>query len=266
MKKIVHDILTAFQFLTRLPLPHVAYQPHALSRAAAFFPLVGLAIGLVEAALYLCLTPHLPVALVALTMVAASILITGGLHEDGLADAADAFGGGRSKVQILAIMKDSRIGSYGAMALVLSIAARVLLIANMPTETLLSYVIAAEVLSRWTVLPISVALPSAHQEINPPSSPETHVANQKIHLPGQGARLAGHISIAALLLGTLLAFGPAVYLFRLSAWAPILACAFVALFTAIYYRWRIQGITGDCFGATIQTATIAVYLCGVWRA
>jgi adenosylcobinamide-GDP ribazoletransferase len=245
--QIFQDVAAAFQFLTRLPFSWLPYRPDALSRAAKYFPLVGLAMGLVAAGIYRLLSPHLPLAVVALLIVIFSALATGGLHEDGLADVADGFGGGWNKEKILEIMKDSRIGSYGASTLVFSVVGRVLLLANLPPSEFIPYVISAEVLCRWTVLPLGAALPGVRQQAS------------------QGARIARQISAISLAVGTLFAFGIVVYLLRVSAWLPVVAAVAVTLLSGLYYKRRIGGITGDCFGATIQLTLAAVYLCGVWR-
>jgi adenosylcobinamide-GDP ribazoletransferase len=244
---IFRDIATAFQFLTRLPLTRLTYSPDALSRSARFFPLVGLAIGLAATALQRGMKPHLPMDVVSLLIVLFSVLATGGLHEDGLADVADAFGGGWKREQILEILKDSRIGSYGAAAIVFSIVGRVLLLASLPGKEFAEYVISAHVLCRWTILPLGWILPSARQQ------------------EGEGARLARQVSGTSVLVGTLFAFGVAAYLLRLGVLAPIASVLVVTLLSGLYYRRRIGGITGDCFGASVQLAEIAVYLCGVWR-
>jgi adenosylcobinamide-GDP ribazoletransferase len=247
MTGIFQDIAAAFQFLTRLPLARLTYRPDALSRSAKFFPLVGLALGAAAAGIYLLLSPHLPATVVALLIVLLSTLATGGLHEDGLADVADAFGGGWNKPQILQIMKDSRIGSYGALAIVLSVAARVLLLANLPSGSFVQYAVSAEVLCRWTVLPLGAVLPGAREEAS------------------QGARIARQISAVSLAAGTLLAFGIVGYLLHTAMWIPVVTASALALLTGLYYKRHIGGITGDCFGATIQLTLAAVYLCGVWH-
>ncbi|MGC9158729.1 MAG: adenosylcobinamide-GDP ribazoletransferase [Terracidiphilus sp.] len=247
MNSIFQDFAAAFQFLTRLPLNWLPYRPDALSRAARFFPLVGLALGAADAGIYLALAPHLSLAFIALLIVLFSTLITGGLHEDGLADVADGLGGGWNKEKALAIMKDSRVGSYGALAIVFSVVGRMLLLAHLPAADFVSYAISAEVLCRWTVLPLGRALPGAGEQA------------------GQGARLARRISVPSLLIGTLFALVIVGSLLRWSMWKPVVAAAAVTLLSGLYYKKRIGGITGDCFGATIQLALVAVYLCGVWK-
>ena len=247
MSKIVQDILAAFQFLTRLPLVRFPYEPDALMRAAKYFPLVGLAVGAGASGIYGLLSPHLPNAVVALVIVLFSVLVTGGLHEDGLADAADAFGGGWKREQILDIMKDSRIGSYGALAIVFSVAGRILLLTYLPSTSLVRYVISADVLCRWTMLPLGAALAAARENAS------------------QGARIAGKISGVSVVVGTLFSFAVVGYLLGMSAVKPIAAALIVMLLSGLYYKRRIGGITGDCFGATSQLTLVAVYFCGVWR-
>ncbi|MGB8029136.1 MAG: adenosylcobinamide-GDP ribazoletransferase [Terracidiphilus sp.] len=247
MSRIFQDILAAFQFLTRLPLVRLTHKPDALVRAAKFFPLVGLAVGAGDAGIYLLLSPHLPAAIIAFLIVLFSTLVTGGLHEDGLADAADAFGAGWNKEQILDIMKDSCIGCYGAAAIVFSVAGRILLLAYLPSASFIQYVISAEVLCRWTMLPLGFALRGAREN------------------ESQGARIAGKISSFSLIAGTLFSFGVVGYLLRMSAAKPITAALIVMLLSGLYYKHRIGGITGDCFGTTSQLTLVAVYLCGVWH-
>ena len=248
-RQLWQDLLVAVQFLTRIPLPALEFRDDSLARASVFFPIVGLLIGATAGGLFRLLEPHLARVVVALLVVVYLILLTGSLHEDALADAADGFGGGHTKDRILAIFRDSRIGSYGAIAIVLSIAARVLLLTTMPFQYVVTYLIAAHVLCRWTILPLGWALPSARAEND-----------------GQGARLAQRTSRSTLLLGTFIAFALAFLVLRRQAPAPILAATLVTWLSGRFYRSKIGGVTGDCFGATVQTTEIAVYLCAAWNA
>lgn len=247
MMNLLTDVVAAFQFLTRLQVMRLDYRFDTISRSAKFFPLVGLVLGAMYAGLFRLLAPHLPADVAALGVVLFAILITAGLHEDGMADVADAFGGGWDRQRILDIMKDSRLGSYGALAIVLSVLSRVLLLGHLPATRLFAIVVAAEVLSRWTVLPLGFALPGARKQ------------------NGLGATLARQISSLSLVLGTVVAAGLVYWLMRGGAWLPCAAAVVVTLLSGLYYRWRLGGLTGDCFGATIQMTTVAVYLCGVWQ-
>jgi adenosylcobinamide-GDP ribazoletransferase len=245
------ELLTAVQFLTRVRVPAVPYEKDSLARAVKFFPIVGLLIGLGSALLYLGLAPHLPLPIVGLLIVVYLVTITGCLHEDGLADSADGFGGGWEREKVLAIMRDSHVGTYGAAALVLSVLARVILIASLPRTQVGAYLIVAPVLSRWTTLPLSFYLPPARDQAGD-------------QIDGQGARIAGLTARSSLVISSLLTFVIVFIVLRVRALVPVLVCVGVTLLTALYYRRRIGGITGDCFGATNQLAEIAVYLCGVW--
>jgi adenosylcobinamide-GDP ribazoletransferase len=184
------------------------------------------------------------VALLVLTFL---VLITGGFHEDGLADTADAFGGGWNREQALTILRDSRIGSFGALALVLSVLARFLLLSILPANRFTALVVSAHVLCRWTTLPLSYFLRSARES------------------DGQGARIAQKISPTSFLIGTLLTFAIVLYLMRRAFWIPALVALVITTLSGLYYFRRIGGVTGDCFGATNQLTEIAVYFCGVWN-
>jgi adenosylcobinamide-GDP ribazoletransferase len=249
MIRIFQDMATAFQFLTRLPLGRLPYDQNALSRSAKFFPLVGLFIGLLGSIAYLWFIRHLPSVVAALLTLALLVLATGGLHEDGLADVADAFGGGWNRKQVLAILKDSHIGTFGTLALVISVGLRVLLLASLPVNRFAAYVISGHVLCRWTALPLGYVLPAARES--------------SVH--SQGARLARQISAASLAIGSLFALTLVAYVLRRAMWSPVVATIAVTFFSGLYYWRRIGGVIGDCFGATNQLAEIAVYLCGVWH-
>jgi adenosylcobinamide-GDP ribazoletransferase len=243
----IEDFLVAIQFLTRLPVPLVRFDPDSLSRAAKFFPVVGLVIGLGASVLQRIAAPHLSRPLVALLVLTFLVLITSGLHEDGLADTADGFGGGWNREQVLTILRDSRIGSFGALALVLSVLARFLLLSNLPVNRFTAFVVSAHVLCRWTTLPLSYFLPPARE------------------CDGQGARIAQKISPATLLIGTLSSFAIVFYFMRTEFWIPVLVALVITTLSGLYYSRRIGGVTGDCFGATNQLTEIAIYFCGVWN-
>lgn len=250
-RRAVSDLLSAVQFLTRVPVPARPYAADSLARSVGFFPLVGLLIGCGAALLNHALLPHLPRLVTALILVLYLLLITGCLHEDGLSDAADGFGGGTSREKILLIMRDSRIGTYGGAAITLSLVGRLLLLSYLPPLQTAQYLIAAHVLCRWTTLPLSYFLPSAR----PQTSAE---------YAGQGVRLAQRTTSSTLIAGSVFSFAVVILLLRRQAAAPILSAVALTALTALYYRRRVGGVTGDCFGATNQLAEIGVYLCGVW--
>lgn len=240
------EIMIAFQFLTRIPMPFIEIEADSLSRAVKFFPLVGLVIGSGAVLLQKLLIPHLSRPLVAFFILTYLVLITGGFHEDGLADTADGFGGGWTKDQILTILKDSRIGSYGATALVLSLLARYLLLTLLPVEHFAAYVISAHVLCRWSALPLSYFLPAASDRNS------------------QGARIARLTSLPSLIFGSIFSFAIVIFALRWLAIVPLLITTLTIILSGWFYFRKISGITGDCFGATNQLTEITVYFCGVW--
>jgi adenosylcobinamide-GDP ribazoletransferase len=246
IRRLGNEIMVAFQFLTRIPVPSIAFEADSLSRATKFFPLVGLVIGFGAVLLQKLLLFHLSRPLVALIVLLYFVMITGCLHEDGLADTADGFGGGGTRDQILAILKDSRIGSYGATALALSLLARYLLLASLPLEHFAAYVISSHVLCRWSALPLSYFLPSAREQ------------------DGQGARIAKLTSLASLIFGSVFSFAVVALALRWSAVVPALVAILTVALSGWVYARKIGGMTGDCFGATNQLTEIAVYFCGVW--
>src|ERR1700722_5208146 len=245
------DFLSAVQFLTRIRVPAKPYEADTLSRSVKFFPAVGLLIGLGGALFHFLLTPHLPVLIVALFIVIYLVLITGCLHEDGLADAFDGFGGGLDREKVLTIMRDSRIGTYGAVALTSGLLGRVLLIASLSATHVAAYLVASHVLCRWTTLPLSFYLSPARER-------------SKDQIDGQGGRIARLITLGSLISGTLFSFVVVFAVLRSRGVIPVLVATGTMLFSGLYYRRRIGGVTGDCFGATNQLTEIAVYLCGVW--
>jgi adenosylcobinamide-GDP ribazoletransferase len=244
--RFVVDIAVAFQFLTRLPIPQVPFAADGLARAVKFFPLVGLVIGAGAALLQKMLTPHLSRPVSALLVLLYLVLITGCLHEDGLADIADSLGGWNPE-QRLTILRDSRIGAFGAVALALSLLGRGVLLAELPLERFTACLVSAHVLSRWSALPLSYYLPPARDS------------------EGQGARIAGLTSTFSLIAGSVFTIVTVVVVLRKAAIAPVLAAIVVSLLAGILYRRKFGGITGDCFGATTQITEIAVYLCGAWK-
>ncbi|RKE84414.1 adenosylcobinamide-GDP ribazoletransferase [Rhizobium sp. AG855] len=247
-RDLVTETARAVAFLSRIPVPNRYFETHdgSLARTVAAFPLAGLLITLPAAALLGLLAlvgaPPFVAVLAALTL---HMLVTGALHEDGLTDTADGLGGGRNRARALEIMKDSRIGTYGALALLLSVGLRTASIAALvpaspPLATALAW-LAAAALSRAVMV--------WHWSSLPPAKTEGVAAS--VGQPDPGAtRMALALGIAApALLGVLvLPFGATVV-------ALIVAGLLSAGFTA-FVRSKIEGHTGDTIGASQQIAEI----------
>lgn len=245
MRSAIRLFFSAVQFLTSVPVPVGDFRADDLPKSLVFFPIVGLLLAGGGLLIRFVLATHAGNPVIVLVILLYLVLLTGGLHEDALADAADGFGGGWDKEQVLAIMRDSRIGAYGAIAIVFSLLGRFILLTQLPPTRFVAYFAAGQVLSRWTPLPLSFFLLPARAD------------------SGQGSRVAGKSSWFSLLVGTPVALGIAgLFLKGALLWAASTA-VLIAAVTGFYYQKRLGGITGDCLGATIQLAEIGVYLTGV---
>src|SRR5437763_3970407 len=144
MNEWLNDLRTAVAFLTRLPMPHPdGARPANCVRAHRMFPVVAAAIGGAVGLLYLAMRAMgLPDVAAAALALGASAILTGALHEDGLADVADGFGGGRDVAAKLEIMRDSRLGTYGALILIVSFVTKVSVLAALPNALIVQSLIA----------------------------------------------------------------------------------------------------------------------------
>jgi adenosylcobinamide-GDP ribazoletransferase len=240
MRNLVADVAAALGLLTRLPTAWLPQHQDAagFARAIWAYPLVGFGIGAFGGAILAAgLWLGLPPMLAALWSLAATLLLTGGFHEDGLADTADGFGGGRDTARKLEIMRDSRIGSYGVLALVLALGLRAASLAALPaggawgaTLGLAAACGAAGALGRGVILGLLWALPPARRN-------------------GMASGL-GQPSRVPLLAGLGLAALPALaFLPPRTALAALVLSALAVLALARLARRQIGGHTGDVLGA-----------------
>jgi adenosylcobinamide-GDP ribazoletransferase len=238
-----HDCKVALGFLTRLPVrERRAWHDVDLAASVPLFPVVGALIGLAGGVGYALAAwlglPPWPAAAVAL---ATTIWLTGALHEDGLADVADGFGGGRTREDKLRIMRDPRVGSYGALALVLGLLARAGVLAALAAPWAVgAALVAAGAASRAALPAVMAILPSARTDGLAAAAGRPH--------PLRAA--------AAVLVGTLIA----VALLGEAAPAALLASAGATFVAARLAQRQIGGYTGDVLGAIQQLAEIAVLL------
>lgn len=246
MNRVTQNFLGAVAFMTRLPVPEQVHKlPASLSASAVYFPLVGLLVSAGAIILNHVLSGLVAHDAVIVLILVYFVAITGGFHEDALADAADGFGGGWGKDQILSIMRDSRVGSFGALAIALALLARFVFLKDIAPLRLDRYLVAGQVACRWTALPLAFFLPSAREQ------------------SGQGARVAGQISALTLATGTLLTAAILAAALGMKALWVGLAAVLVTVASGTYFRHRIGGVTGDCLGAANQVAEVAIYFAGV---
>jgi adenosylcobinamide-GDP ribazoletransferase len=245
-----NEFMNALRFMTIVPVPSsdAAARPDWLSRCAKYFPAVGICIGLVSAAVLLLAGALWGPVVAALLAVAASMVVTGALHEDGLADTADGFGGGWSVEKRLAIMKDSRIGAYGTLALMFDIALRVAALAEMPLWSGAAALIAAHAAARITPAFAMNALPYAGD-----------TAAMKVSYSDAPVS-ANDLRFALIMVGCALV--PLAFISIPSVILGLLLGAIFAATIVIWARKLIDGYTGDILGATEQLFEIG-FLLGV---
>ncbi|MGA2598097.1 MAG: adenosylcobinamide-GDP ribazoletransferase [Bryobacteraceae bacterium] len=237
-------LLAAIAFLTRLPVGRIAaFNAEDVSHSAGWFPVVGLLLGAIYALAAFLLKGHLPLAIVAVLLVILDALATGALHFDGLADTADGFGGGKNREDILRIMRDHAIGSYGGVAIVTLVALKVAAYAALLKQSVwIAALILTPALGRWSILLLTAALPYARTSAS------------VVEGMGKRSLLWGTLTIAAGLAATV-------------SIRSCLATAGVAIVTAafgLYCRRRIGGITGDTLGANLQLCECVALLLFIW--
>jgi adenosylcobinamide-GDP ribazoletransferase len=243
----MRQLLGAVAFLTRIPAgASIAADPATLAKSARWFPFVGLALGSVYAGVALLLLRWLPLLVLAVLLLALDAMLTGALHLDGLADMADGFGGGRTREDVLRIMRDHAIGSYGAVVLILVLLLKAVCLAELlRTRHELWILFVAPALGRWAPVLLSYLEPYAR-------SSEA----------GTGA-MAKWIGGMELAIATVTCI-PLPFLFGLQR---TLICWGAVAVTTVLMAWicdrRIGGITGDTLGASTVFCECVQFLAAV---
>jgi adenosylcobinamide-GDP ribazoletransferase len=255
MKRQALLFVVAIQFLTRLPVPHlVGFQTSWLSESARFFPLVGALVGAIAVGVWCLGSLFFPPLVAVGLMVSATLLLTGAFHEDGFADVCDGFGGGKTRDAVLAIMKDSRVGAYGSIGVVMMVGLKWSALVSLPYATLPVIVIGAHMVSRWCAIGLIWRLPYVRADAEAKSKP---LANS---LSGASWLLSGALG-ALVLLPTLLLVDPAARSqLAVALLAALILSGITTLLAAGYFKSRIGGYTGDCLGATQQLAELGFLL------
>ncbi len=231
----------AIQTLTRLPVA-APFGPDALRQATRYFPLVGAGVGLVAWAVFALARVGLPAGLASILSLGATLLLTGALHEDGVADCADALFGGRTRADALRIMRDSRVGAFGVLGLGIVLAAKVLAAASLDGGPAL---VAGHAAGRFWAIVSAAAMPYARQDGM---------------AAGVAAPGATELGMAALFgLGPVLLLGP-------RAPAALLLSGAVALGLGAWARRRLGGYTGDVLGMVQVCTEAAILLAALWHA
>ena len=249
MKSIVYHILATISFFTRLPLWRLADIPRSYyERVVPLWPLAGWITGGCMALVFWGTSFILPTDICIVVALVTRVLLTGALHEDGFADFCDGFGGGNDRKRTLEIMKDSHIGTYGVLGLVLYFMLMYSVIGGIPTEAIPLLFLCGDPLCKWISSNIVCILPYARTE--------SEAKNKLVY-----TAISKKESIASFAIGTLptvLAIAtrtvPVYWLY--AATAPIIVFAL----TTLMIRKRLNGYTGDCCGALFLMCELAFYI------
>lgn len=243
--------LVAVQFLTRMPTPPLGdLPPDWLARSGKYFPLVGALVGGLSALVLLgAQVVWRSGPLPALLALAAGALLTGALHQDGLADTADAFGGGRSREQRLAIMKDPRLGTYGALALMFIVAIEVAALSILPAPLAAAGLVCAHAGARAAAVWTMSFLPYAAD----PDASKVVAPRRELHASELAATLAFVLALGALLMRPV------------AGLTCVATAALASSLAARASKARIGGHTGDVLGAVAQIYELIflLTLCGL---
>ncbi|MEK0081577.1 adenosylcobinamide-GDP ribazoletransferase [Benzoatithermus flavus] len=238
---VLQDLKVAALFLTRFPVPmDGSVTMRDLARAVYAFPVMGAAVGLLGGLGFMVASwvglPSLPGALIALVCM---IVATGALHEDGLADTADGLGAGPDREKALAIMRDSRIGSYGAIAIMLSLLGRLMALAPMWDPKLVTAVLVGAGMTSRAMMPVVMLLQ--------PSAKATGLAAEAGRPDAPRVAIGLVVSVLACLVLLPIHF----------ALPALLSAALAALLLATWLGRRFGGCTGDTLGAVQQVGELA---------
>jgi adenosylcobinamide-GDP ribazoletransferase len=234
----------AIRFFTRLPVPAwVGHSTEALNRSARYFPAVGLLVGGIGALVYLGAALLWPQPVAVLLSMAATIYATGAFHEDGLSDTVDGLGGGWDKLRILEIMKDSRVGSYGVVAMVLALLGKFTLLASLDGDLVPYALLAGHALSRFCATVLLATMDYVREDLLSKAKP-----------------LATRLSGGEMLVALGFVVSALVFLPPEKAIAGCVLAALATFWLAGKFKRWLGGYTGDCLGAVQQVSEIAFYL------
>lgn len=235
----MHLAAVAVQFLTRLPVRLDSVSDEDLRGSLAFFPLVGAIVATIGIAVRAGLGPLVGASAATVAAVASTVVATGAFHEDGLADTADGLWGGWTPERRIEIMRDSRVGTYGAVTLIASLLFQVTLLAQLSLATFAAVFVAGHVLGRAAGVALAATL--------------RPVSDQ-----GLGAKVAGPGGVATIVLCSATSLAAALVAAGWWFWAPILAAAIVVAATRALAQAKLGGLTGDILGAVNQASMLAV--------
>lgn len=234
------SLLAAFQFLTILPVKG-NFSAQQVGRSAVYFPVVGVVIGLILAAINYVFSLILPSTVVVVLLVAATAVLSGALHLDGLADTLDGMAGHRTAEERLEIMRDSRIGGFGAIGVALFLLGEYVALNSIPGDMRMYILILAPTLSRWAMVNAIFVFPYAR-----PS--------------GLGQAFKGAVGWPQFIIATAFSLIVSGVLFRLAGMAIMAGVWVITVLASVYLKRQLKGLTGDTYGALNEVATVSALL------
>jgi adenosylcobinamide-GDP ribazoletransferase len=240
LKREWQYFLTALIFFTRIPVRLNNFDEADLNPSTRYFPLIGILIGSFGALVFWLADRFLPLEIAVLLSMVSTILLTGAFHEDGLADAVDGLGGGWTKEQVLTIMVDSRIGSYGAIGLVLVLLSKYQALSYQAVGLIPITLVAGHAISR-----LSAVLVMATQSY--------------VKTEGKSKPIATQLKLTELIIATFFGLLPLAFM-KLEFLLALIPVALIWCWFSLKIRKRIGGYTGDCLGAMQQLTEVAFYI------
>lgn len=244
IQREVYALLGAVRFFTRIPISdRIPHSDALLNHASRYFPAIGLLVGSLSAAGFIFASLILPTSVSILIAMVTSIYLTGAFHEDGLTDMTDGLGGGWEKLRILEIMKDSRVGSYGVIAICMTLLIKFVCLSEFDAAWIPLLLIAGHAFSRYCSVLIMAGMSYVREDALSKSKP-----------------LATTLSTSSLFVASVFGMGS----LSLLPWAPALTGAAAGFVITIWLARKLQkwlsGYTGDCLGATQQLSEAAFYI------
>lgn len=247
MRREFDIFLTALMFFTRIPIPNwigYTYQPSYLQQSSRHFSLIGWIVGSVAVAVYMLAIIWLPITVSVILSMGTTILLTGAFHEDGWADMWDGFGGGITAAHVLEIMKDSRLGTYGTVALIFILSTKAATLITIGATTYLPIIlIAGHTISRL----MATTLIYTHDYVH-----ENHHSKAK--------PLATSISGKSLTYAMIVGLFPIIFLPPIT-WLILIPMIIIRTMMARWFVRRLGGYSGDCLGGVQQATELTFYIC-----
>ena len=246
MKNEAAIFLLAVQFLSRIPISTAnLHSPERLEAAVRYYPLVGLMLGGLSALIFWASDFIFPTAIALMFAIAIGLLLSGGFHQDGLADTFDGIGGGLSRAQALEIMKDSRLGTYGTLALITALALKFAALSALPAIWIIAGLMTAHSVSRLSSIVVIATSTYAREE-------------------GKAKPVAGGVSRVGLgvaaLTGTATICAASLVLPLPAIFAGLTGLIVGHIGIRLFFERKLGGYTGDTLGAVQQVSEIGFYL------